>query len=642
MWWSADFDMAATETASLRGQGSVGRRCSSRDSNPVERARPSPRNPGARLGACLITAALCCAWGSASSLAAPAGTPDSTFGTGGVVTYQLGFGNYSPFSRLFAVTPAPGAKIDLAGDAGDGLGHFQVLSARLQENGSLDPSFGSSGYVLSEPPVGQSYPGQYSEYANAAAVQPDGSLVVAGNVIERLTPSGQFDPSFGPVVGVVTERNALRQLPDGKLLVLASEGGGDPTDAAEVERALPNGQPDPSFGKNGVTKLPLRPVNYSHMEATAETGVPGGSMIIAGKGIYYDASGEHIHLYLWFARLGPNGALDTSFGTNGFVYVEQAYADPEILLDSGDLVLLGMSTAPRLGEETSDRMIAWGFTLQGTRNPAFGNGGVSVVATTTGYNCGEFAAATVDPSGRLLLAGLERAIGLSAPEVPVLVRLSPNGSLDTSFGTDGYAFGPPHTWFRAVAIDPRQRVVVAGTQAGGVEEDKEAFVERFLSKETTPAAKEPIPEPKPTQEAKESIPASPPPSSQTGGQLSRALSARSARVGELEPTGLALATLPRTAVARATSGTSATLTFKVKASTKSLAVTITTSQAGIATITGPGLKKTVTTLTPGSHKVTVPLTKTGQAKRKQGKTIKLTVSLKTAARTASATEKVKL
>jgi uncharacterized delta-60 repeat protein len=345
---------------------------------------------------------------------------------------------------------------------------------------------------------------------------------------------------------------------------------------------------------------------------------------------------------LWIARLGPNGALDTSFGINGFVYVEQAYADPEILLDGGNLVLLGMSAPPRLSEETSERMVAWGFTLQGTRNPAFGNGGVSVVATTTGYNCGEFAAATVDPSGRLLLAGLERAVGLSAPEVPVLVRLSPNGSLDTGFGTDGYAIGSARTWFRAVAIDPNERILVAGTQTGGVEEDKKAFVERFLSKETTPEAKEPIPEPKPTPEPKESIPASPPPPSQTGGQFSRASSARSATVGELKPSGLPLATLPRTAVAGATSGTSATLTFKVRASTKSLAVTIKMSQAGIATIAGPGLKMTVMTLTAGSHKVTVPFTKKGQTERKQGKTIKLTISLKTATRTVSATKKIKL
>jgi hypothetical protein len=193
-----------------------------------------------------------------------------------------------------------------------------------------------------------------------------------------------------------------------------------------------------------------------------------------------------------------------------------------------------------------------------------------------------------------------------------------------------------------VAIDPKERVLVAGTQAGGVEENKEAFVERFLSKETTPEAKEPMPEPKPTPEAKESIPPLPPPPPSTARELSPASSTRPATSGELEPTGLPLATLPRTAVAGTTFGTSGTLTFKVKASARSLAVTIKTSRAGIATITGPGLKKTVMTLTLGSHKVTVPLTRTGQAERQQGKTIKLTVSLKTPAKTVSATEKVKL
>ena len=86
-----------------------------------------------------------------------------TFVADGVVTYQLGFGNYSPFSRLFAVVPAPEGKIDVAGDAGDGLGDFQVLSARLQENGSLDPSFGSGGYVINEPGVGENYPGRRSQ-----------------------------------------------------------------------------------------------------------------------------------------------------------------------------------------------------------------------------------------------------------------------------------------------------------------------------------------------------------------------------------------------------------------------------------------------------------------------------------------------
>jgi uncharacterized delta-60 repeat protein len=257
-------------------------------------------------------------------------------------------------------------------------------------------------------------------------------------------------------------------------------------------------------------------------------------MIIAGKGVYYDAH-EAIQHYLWIARVGPSGTLDTSFGANGFVYIEHAYGRAAIIPDGANLVLLGYSAAPR--EETSDRMTAWGLTLQGTRNPAFGNGGMSVVATTSGYNCAEFSAVTIDPSGRLLLAGQERdvTIHVANPTVPVLVRLSPNGSLDGGFGNGGYALGPPHTWFTALAIDSQERVLAAGTQAVGVGEHEDAFVERFLSNESMPEPKESIPEPKSMPEPKESIPASPPAASPTGGELSPASSTGSATRGELKP-----------------------------------------------------------------------------------------------------------
>ena len=40
--------------------------------------------------------------------------------------------------------------------------------------------------------------------------------------------------------------------------------------------------------------------------------------------------------------------------------------------------------------------------------------------------------------------------------------------------------------------------------------------------------------------------------------------------------------------------------------------------------------------------MTVPLTKTGEAERKAGKKIKVTVSLKQGTKTVSATEKIKL
>jgi len=81
---------------------------------------------------------------------------------------------------------------------------------------------------------------------------------------------------------------------------------------------------------------------------------------------------------------------------------------------------------------------------------------------------------------------------------------------------------------------------------------------------------------------------------------------------------------------------------KVKVTASSLAVTIKTSQAGAVTITGPGLKKTSKTLSPGTHEVRVALTKAGKAERKHHKKIKLTVSLKTAGTTVSNSKEIEL
>lgn len=83
--------------------------------------------------------------------------------------------------------------------------------------------------------------------------------------------------------------------------------------------------------------------------------------------------------------------------------------------------------------------------------------------------------------------------------------------------------------------------------------------------------------------------------------------------------------------------------IKVKANAKSLTVTIQSQREGRTTITGPGLKKTVKELTAGTYKVVVPYTKTGEAERREGKTITVTVILKKqGANVVSATARVRL
>jgi uncharacterized delta-60 repeat protein len=418
---------------------------------------------------------------------AGAGSPDPSFGSGGIVKYELGFGNYSPFSRLRAIAPAPGGKLDFAGVTGDGEGDFEVLAGRLNEDGTLDPSFGSGGSVRSLPVED---PNLRDESAETEAVQSDGGLVVAGNVIERFTDAGQFDSSFAPN-SPPFQISDLSGLGEGKLLAVGSEDNGEQFYAAEVERLLSDGHPDPSFGSGGILKLPLHSGEHSRMSAHGALILADGDVLVSGSGFYVTSGSEPGHAFLWAARLTPAGALDSAFGTGGLAYIYEAEGPRLIEPDGSGLALLGRSNT-----SAGFRMAAWGLTTDGAVNPAFGSNGVSVIPTIPGYNECALAAATVDEAGRLLLTCTERddsPTGTLQP-VPSIARLTPEGELDPSFGEGGQTLGPQNSDFDALAIDSQGRIVAAGTEGEPLSTGsgrEYSLVERFLSEEASPPASTP-------------------------------------------------------------------------------------------------------------------------------------------------------
>lgn len=80
---------------------------------------------------------------------AAAGTLDPTFGTGGVVQPNFGSGNTFSFSDA---TLAPDGDIVLSGTVDEpGIGFFAAI-ARFLPNGAQDPSFGTNGVVILQPP----------------------------------------------------------------------------------------------------------------------------------------------------------------------------------------------------------------------------------------------------------------------------------------------------------------------------------------------------------------------------------------------------------------------------------------------------------------------------------------------------------
>ena len=122
-----------------------------------------------------------------------------------------------------------------------GFGNDDFALARFNPDGTLDPSFGSSGTVRTDLAGA-------SDEARALVLQTDGKLVAAGHTVSggnsdfalvRYNSNGTLDSSFGSGGMVVTdlggnddEADALVLQPDGKLVAAGRAFNGTTDDFA--------------------------------------------------------------------------------------------------------------------------------------------------------------------------------------------------------------------------------------------------------------------------------------------------------------------------------------------------------------------------------------------------------------------------
>ncbi|HRI22486.1 MAG TPA: delta-60 repeat domain-containing protein, partial [Panacibacter sp.] len=136
-----------------------------------------------------------------------------------------------------------------------------ILVTTNAQPGILDNSFGDGGKVIGP---------NYYAYVYATAIQSDGKIIACGEggygnqggfLLIRYNPDGSVDPSFGDGGVVVTdfsgpidEAYGVVVQPDGKILAAGQVGRN--IDAGVI-RYLPNGDPDSSFGVNGIAVTEL-------------------------------------------------------------------------------------------------------------------------------------------------------------------------------------------------------------------------------------------------------------------------------------------------------------------------------------------------------------------------------------------------
>ncbi|MEO8068343.1 MAG: hypothetical protein ABI599_11675 [Flavobacteriales bacterium] len=386
---------------------------------------------------------------------AQAGTLDMDFSTDGLFAWDLS----SSDDQISAVIVQPDDKIVGAGWVTDGS-FASIAVQRLMPDGTPDPGFGTGGLVYSNSPDGQ-------YFAYAVGVQSTGKIVVAGlaydinfdgNVLLlRYLSDGTPDAGFGTGGALSTDLGggpgfqaawAMRIMADDRIVVVGDENA----NGAVCARFTPDGDPDPTFGTNGVSPIGL----------TSSTGLcmdlyDDGSVIAGG---YYVPGASDWML----ARFDAGGVLDPSFGVGGVVTTSIGNGDTEFMrgisvMDDGRIAACGSQSYIGLDDEP---IIAL-FNDDGTPDSNFGSAGVVVlpfVAPLYGQ-----ARAIATPEGKLLVAGFRAQPGVPNDNDFFLYRLLDDGTLDPSFAGNGQVYTDVTGSFDrafAMALAPDGDIVLAG------------------------------------------------------------------------------------------------------------------------------------------------------------------------------------
>jgi uncharacterized delta-60 repeat protein len=331
-----------------------------------------------------------------------AGALDTTFGGTGMVTGPLGGSE--------AVAVQSDSKVVVAG-SGTASG-FTI--ARYNADGSLDSTFGSGG-VKAFPISNSPYP----DAAYAVAIQSDGKIVAAGQVLLMIKQKkGYSTPNYWAVIRLNT-----------------------------------NGTPDSTFG--GGTGYVLTPVNTTSSPSPAAIAFQSDSKIVVG-GLGDAGQNGTLNEGLAVVRYNSDGSLDTTFGTGGKIInttINSATTNGQMLSidSSGRIDVAGSITA-------TGAMAVERFLSNGSPDSTFGSGGVAslVPPGTTGMAACSLG---LQSTGKIVVYG--RSFGGQHGAMPTLLRFNTDGSLDTTFGTGGVYIEPRLFHPFAMVVQPSNDEIVA-------------------------------------------------------------------------------------------------------------------------------------------------------------------------------------
>lgn len=342
-----------------------------------------------------------------------------------------------------------------------------VLAMNLHgQAGALDNDFSSDGILTTTI-------GSASAYANAMAIQTDGKILVAGSAefpgnstdftVVRYFPDGSLDTGFGENgtahIGLTypDEAKAITIQPDGKIL-LAGFYSLQTDKFFAVARLNADGTNDAGFGLNGQTFLSLSGSASPDEEARGIALQADGKIVVAGP-TSSGADGD-----FGVARFNTDGSMDNSFSFDGQVVTAfgsaRDWANSVALQSDGRIVVAGYYT----NTEGENHIALARYQTDGQLDSGFGSNGLVMTDITSGFS-DRGRSVRIAPDGKILCGGFSGGSFNSFS----IVRYMPSGAIDTGFGVDGIVtFNPTGSSFDIISLGIQSdgKVLACGNSQG--------------------------------------------------------------------------------------------------------------------------------------------------------------------------------
>jgi uncharacterized delta-60 repeat protein len=346
----------------------------------------------------------------------------------------------------------------------------RIAVARYNTDGTFDTSYGSGGVASNVLPSDP-------EYVSAMALQTDGKAVVAGGInatsntngdvlVARYTVNGALDTTFNGTGWVSTDINRSANKADavglqstGKIVAAGHTRNSQGYDDSVILRYTSAGRLDNGtggFGQAGkggstlgYTVLSMGSTGQYEDEIDALAIQPDDKIVTVGSA--YDPN--YVNAQLTLMRFNANGSPDTTFhggspvllpaGTPGWSegFAVTLQADGKIVV-AGD----GATGNHQSTGFQKDFLVAR-YNPDGTPDTSFNNGSGSILIDISSGSWDQAHGVAVDGSGRIVVGGSWRQTVTSQTSVygSAVARLNPDGTLDTSYGTNGVKTGASFT-----------------------------------------------------------------------------------------------------------------------------------------------------------------------------------------------------